>query len=116
MKFVSALVVLAAFAAADAQSSFKLDGHEIQQVLADDKLYHQYFNCVMDKGKCTPDGQDLKDHIPDHLNGGCANCTPERKERAKTLVRFMVAKKNNDFEEFEKKYDPKHMMRKQYGQ
>lgn len=38
----------------------RYDGIDIDQILRSDRLFNNYFNCLMDKGKCTPDGRELK--------------------------------------------------------
>lgn len=60
MLFALAIVALAGLAATAPQGSGNIDEYTVQQIMSDDKLYIQYFNCVMDRGKCSPGGQTLK--------------------------------------------------------
>lgn len=60
---VIAVVVLGLVAMSVAQDSkytTRYDGIDIDQILRSDRLFLNYFNCLMDKGKCTPDGRELK--------------------------------------------------------
>lgn len=38
----------------------KYDNIDIDQILSNDRLFTNYYNCLLDKGKCSPDGQELK--------------------------------------------------------
>lgn len=53
------LVVFVAVAAEDKYTT-KYDDVDLDNVLRNDRLFKNYFNCVMDKGPCTPDGAELK--------------------------------------------------------
>lgn len=61
MKFVVVLVVvLVGVVSADDTYTTKYDGVDIDNILKNDRLLTSYFNCIMDKGKCSPDGTELK--------------------------------------------------------
>lgn len=64
MKFVIALsFLLAVAAAAPAQESkytTKYDGINLDEILKSDRLFNNYYKCLMDQGRCTPDGKELK--------------------------------------------------------
>jgi hypothetical protein len=51
--------VLVAVTAQDTYTT-KWDSVDLDQILASDRLLKNYINCLLDKGKCTPDGSDLK--------------------------------------------------------
>jgi hypothetical protein len=52
----------------------KYDGVNLDEILKSDRLLNNYFKCLMDKGKCTPDGTELKKTLPDALKTGCEKC------------------------------------------
>lgn len=58
------------------QSSYttKYDGVNLDEILKSDRLLNNYFKCLMDQGKCTPDGNELKRTLPDALKTGCSKC------------------------------------------
>lgn len=60
MKFALVLVVLVGVAAADDLYTTKYDGVDVDSILKNDRLLNSYFNCIMEKGKCSPDGTELK--------------------------------------------------------
>jgi hypothetical protein len=44
----------------DEKYTTKYDNMNLDEILASDRLVDNYFKCVMGKGKCTPDGAELK--------------------------------------------------------
>jgi hypothetical protein len=38
----------------------KYDNINVDDILASDRLIDNYFKCIMDRGKCTADGAELK--------------------------------------------------------
>lgn len=59
MKVVLLLVVVVGVAFGDEYTS-KFDNVDLDQILSSDRLLRNYMNCLLDKGKCTPDGIELK--------------------------------------------------------
>lgn len=59
---VSALLVfiLVAVVYADEKYTTKYDNVDIDQIIKSDRLLKNYVNCLLDKGNCTPDGEELK--------------------------------------------------------
>lgn len=64
---VLALLAAAAQAAPAAPAAEKLDKYttkydtvDIDNILASDRLVNNYFNCLMEKGPCTPEGTELR--------------------------------------------------------
>ena len=59
--FVCALFALIAVAAAaDEKYTTKYDGVDLDEILKSDRLFKNYYNCLVEKGRCTPDGSELK--------------------------------------------------------
>jgi len=44
----------------DEKYTTKYDNVNLDEILASDRLVDNYFNCIMDRGRCTPDGAELK--------------------------------------------------------
>jgi len=44
----------------DEKYTTKYDNVNLDDILASDRLLDNYINCVMERGKCTPDGAELK--------------------------------------------------------
>ncbi|XP_054277356.1 ejaculatory bulb-specific protein 3-like [Macrosteles quadrilineatus] len=92
----------------------RFDNVNIDQILKNDRLLRNYFNCLMDRGKCTPEGEELKKAVPDALKTACAKCTPKQKEGTEKVTRFLISKRPNLYQELEKKYDPQGVYRQRY--
>lgn len=61
MKFVLLLLALCALASAKPQLyTTKYDDFDVDEVLNNRRLLVNYMNCVLDKGKCTKEGKELK--------------------------------------------------------
>jgi Insect pheromone-binding family, A10/OS-D len=52
----------------------KYDGVNLDEILKSDRLLNNYFKCLMETGKCTPDGNELKRTLPDALKSDCSKC------------------------------------------
>jgi hypothetical protein len=74
MKLVLVAVCLI-FGVVSAQKyTTKYDNINLDDILKSERLLNNYFNCLMDKGKCTPDGNELKRTLPDALKTDCSKC------------------------------------------
>ncbi|XP_075215742.1 ejaculatory bulb-specific protein 3-like [Lycorma delicatula] len=82
------------------------DNINIDEVMNNERLMKQYMDCILDKGPCSPDGKELKKHIPDAVKTKCAKCTDKQKEGAKKVIRHLIEKRPNDWEQLKKKFDP----------
>ncbi|KAF4529196.1 hypothetical protein B566_EDAN011442 [Ephemera danica] len=61
--FVAVLVLVSvALSLAVPQESYttKWDNINVEEILTSDRLLKNYMNCVVDKGKCTPDASELQ--------------------------------------------------------
>ena len=74
MKFLI-IAVCVIFGVVNAQQyTTKYDGVNLEEILKSDRLLNNYFKCLMETGKCTPDGNELKRTLPDALKTDCAKC------------------------------------------
>jgi hypothetical protein len=44
----------------DEKYTTKYDNINVDEILESDRLRNNYINCVLEKGKCTPEGTELK--------------------------------------------------------
>lgn len=47
----------------DGKYTTKYDNLDLDEILHSERLLKNYFDCVMDKGNCTPDGKELKSKL-----------------------------------------------------
>lgn len=55
-----AVVVAARPGAPKGSYTTKYDNIDLEEILSNERLYKKYFDCLTNKGKCTPDGKELK--------------------------------------------------------
>jgi hypothetical protein len=67
-------LIVAVCAQAPPKYTTKYDNINLDDILKSERLLNNYFNCLMDRGKCTPDGNELKRTLPDALKTECAKC------------------------------------------
>lgn len=72
--FVAIVIVLVGTALANDQYTTKYDGVNLDEILKSDRLLNNYYKCLMETGKCTPDGNELKRRLPDALKTDCKGC------------------------------------------
>ncbi|CAH0550933.1 unnamed protein product [Brassicogethes aeneus] len=94
--------------------TIKYDNVNLDQILKSDRLMMNYINCVLDKGKCTSDGAELKRVLPDALKSDCSKCSEKQREGSLKVLRHLVKNKRNWFDELITKYDPQGAYRAKY--
>ena len=107
---VVCLLVFAAvvFVAARPEEKYtnKFDHIDVDQILHSDRLLNNYFKCLMDEGRCTAEGNELKRILPDALATECSKCSDLQKEMSKKVIQFLVANKPELWQKLLDKYDP----------
>lgn len=110
MKYLAliAFAVVLAFVAARPEEVYtsRFDNVDVDNILKSDRLFRNYFNCLMDKGKCTPDGKELKRLLPDALKTDCTKCTKKQRESVDKVLKHMIEKRKTEWDDLKKKYDP----------
>ncbi|XP_046398655.1 ejaculatory bulb-specific protein 3-like [Ischnura elegans] len=98
----------------DTKYTTKYDNVNVDEILRSDRLVKNYFDCLMDKGPCTPEGSELKKSIPDALQTECSKCTEKQKEKAHKVIRHLIENKPDMWSQLEAKWDPTGEYRKKY--
>lgn len=112
MKFtVAVLFALVAIAVARPQDSYttKYDGIDLDEVLKSDRLFNNYYKCLLDKGKCTPDGSELKRVLPDALVTNCSKCSEKQRTGTEKVLKYLIEKRPTQWDVLQKKYDPENV-------
>lgn len=92
----------------------KWDHINVDEILESDRLLKGYVDCLLDRGRCTPDGKELKSTLPDALEHDCSKCTKKQKESSDKVVTFLVNKRQELWKELAKKYDPEDIYQEKY--
>lgn len=109
------LVVVVAARPQDTYTS-RFDNIDIDRILTSDRLLQNYMNCLTDKGKCTPDGKELKKLLPDALKTNCSKCTAKQRDGTDRVLRYVAHNKPEHFETLRKAFDPEDIYIKKYRQ
>nr|ANA75029.1 putative chemosensory protein 11 [Ectropis obliqua] len=97
-----------------AQYTDKWDNINVDQILESQRLLRGYVDCLLDRGRCTPDGKALKETLPDALEHECSKCTAKQKSGSDKVVRFLVNKQPALWKELGVKYDPNNIYQQRY--
>nr|AOG12892.1 chemosensory protein [Eogystia hippophaecolus] len=92
----------------------KWDHINVDEILESQRLLKAYVDCLLDKGRCSPDGKALKDTLPDALEHECSKCTPKQKEGSDKVIRHLVNKRPELWKELASKYDPEGKYQEKY--
>nr|ACZ58025.1 chemosensory protein 7 [Adelphocoris lineolatus] len=113
---LSVILLIGVLASVWAASTYtdKYDNIDLDEILTNERLYKKYFDCIQGKGKCTPDGTELKEAIPDALKTECAKCNAKQKAGVEKVLRHLLTKKAEDYKILEDKFDPEGVYRKKY--
>ncbi|XP_014258330.1 ejaculatory bulb-specific protein 3-like [Cimex lectularius] len=113
-KTMKTFIAIALFVGLVAAYTTKYDNVDLDEILGNQRLYKKYFDCLVNKGKCTPDGKELKDAIPDALATACSKCNEKQKAGSEKVIRHMMKNHPADYDALEKLYDPSGTYRKKY--
>nr|ATI99856.1 chemosensory protein 17 [Oedaleus asiaticus] len=108
MKSCAFALLLVGLVAAAAAYTTKYDNIDLDEILHNDRLLQNYYECLMkdDETGCTPDGVELKRTIPDALKTECSKCNEKQKEGTKKVLKFLINHKPDMWGNLKAKYDP----------
>uniref|UniRef100_A0AAU6R561 Chemosensory protein 5-like protein n=1 Tax=Antheraea pernyi TaxID=7119 RepID=A0AAU6R561_ANTPE len=105
--FVVCLLGLAGvtLAAPDKYTS-KYDTIDLKQILSNRRLLVPYLLCILDQGKCTPEGKELRSHIQEAIETDCAKCTEAQRSGTDEVIGHLVVEEPEYWGELTAKFDP----------
>ena len=137
--FVATLIVLVGVALAQDKITTKYDGVNLDEILKSERLLNNYYKCLMETGKCTPDGNELKRRLPDALKNNCSGCkfndkiyththtfsnmaclilefigSEKQKDGTEKVIRYLIDNKKSQWDDLQKKYDPNNVYYMKY--
>ncbi|XP_070168928.1 ejaculatory bulb-specific protein 3-like [Polyergus mexicanus] len=84
--------------------SDKYDYIDINEILKNDKLREQYYQCYMDTGPCpTADAKFFKEMASEALQTKCKKCTEKQKEMLDLVVDWYTKNKPDQWQKMIKK-------------
>ncbi|RZC39464.1 OS-D domain containing protein [Asbolus verrucosus] len=78
---------------------------DVDEIIKNDRLVKSYIDCILEKGKCTPEGEKLRKAIPEALQDECAKCNDEQKEGVRKVIHYLRKNQSEWLKELEVKYD-----------
>ncbi|XP_055542309.1 ejaculatory bulb-specific protein 3-like [Wyeomyia smithii] len=107
MKFIVVVLALVALVAAqDDKYTTKYDSIDVDEILKSDRLFTNYFKCLMDDGACTPEGNELKRVLPEALENNCAKCSAKQRETSSKVIKNLTENRPEQWKALKAKYDP----------
>uniref|UniRef100_A0A310SBG0 Chemosensory protein 10 n=1 Tax=Chrysomela lapponica TaxID=153811 RepID=A0A310SBG0_CHRLA len=92
----------------------KYDNINVEDIVKNDRLLKNYVDCLLDRGKCTPDGVELKKNMPDAIETDCSKCSEKQKEGSEIMIRYLIDNKPAYWNPLQEKYDPSGSYKKRY--
>nr|AKW47186.1 chemosensory protein 13 [Chrysopa pallens] len=97
------------------QYTTKYDNINLDEILNSSRLLDNYCKCLLDLGRCTPEGKELKKNLIDALQTGCSKCSEKQKKESPRVLKHLKVHKNADcFKPLTAKYDPKDEYKSKY--
>ncbi|GBP07779.1 Putative odorant-binding protein A10 [Eumeta japonica] len=109
----------------DSKSTYttKYDDVDLDEILANERLLTGYVNCLLGKGRCTPDGKELKaqlncyhvtENLPDAIEDGCIKCSDKQKLGSERVMHYIIDHRPDDWAKLEEIYNPDGSYRNNY--
>ncbi|XP_050598129.1 ejaculatory bulb-specific protein 3-like [Bombus affinis] len=92
----------------------KFDKINVDEILNSDRLLVNYLKCFLGEARCTSDGNDFKQILPEALATECAKCTEKQRENVNKVVIFLITKRPEMWERMMNKFDPEKKYRHKY--
>uniref|UniRef100_A0A182NU77 Chemosensory protein 3 n=1 Tax=Anopheles dirus TaxID=7168 RepID=A0A182NU77_9DIPT len=114
MKLLIAVALALVGIAAAQQYTSKYDNIDVDEILKSDRLFNSYFKCLMDQGRCTPDGNELKRILPDALKTNCEKCSEKQRAGAIRVLNYIYNNRSAQWRKLQEKYDPENTYIEKY--
>ncbi|XP_059060880.1 allergen Tha p 1-like [Achroia grisella] len=112
---VLTLAIVATLAAArHGKYTDKYDNVDLNEILANKRLLVPYIKCILDQGKCTADGKELKSHIIEALEDYCSRCTDTQRDGTRRVIAHLINNEPEYWRELSDKYDKDHKYVRKY--
>ncbi|CAH2042431.1 unnamed protein product, partial [Iphiclides podalirius] len=84
----------------------RYDNVNLDEILDNKRLLEGYIKCILDEGKCSPDGKELKSHIKEALENYCEKCTDAQKSGTRRVIGHLINNEKGYWNQLTAKYDP----------
>nr|ALT31607.1 chemosensory protein 25 [Cnaphalocrocis medinalis] len=113
---IMCLFGLAAVAYAKPSSTYtsKYDNINLQEITGNRRLLVPYVKCLLEQGKCTPEGKELKSHVREALAENCSKCTPAQRDGTRVVLGHLINHEPDYWNELKAKYDSEGLYSQKY--
>ncbi|CAH2089572.1 unnamed protein product [Euphydryas editha] len=84
----------------------KYDNIDLDEILSNRRLLIPYIKCILDEGRCSPEGKELKSHIQEALENYCGKCTDAQKKGTRVVISHFINNEPDFWNQLTTKYDP----------
>nr|AGR39573.1 chemosensory protein 3 [Agrotis ipsilon] len=111
---IASLAVMAYARPEEAKYTDRYDNVDLDEVLSNRRLLVPYVKCILDQGKCAPDGKELKEHIREALENECGKCTETQRKGTRRVIAHLINNEADYWNELTVKYDPQRKFTAKY--
>ncbi|KAL1399988.1 hypothetical protein pipiens_002137 [Culex pipiens pipiens] len=115
--FIVALALVALVAAQEEEGdkyTTKYDKIDLDDILKSDRLFKNYYACLLDDGPCTPEGSYLKRILPEALETNCAKCSDKQRDDGVRAIKYMAENRAEEWKVLKAKFDPENVYVEKY--
>ncbi|EDS38046.1 serine/threonine kinase [Culex quinquefasciatus] len=112
--FVAIFAALLAVAAAQELYTSKYDSVDVDEILKSDRLFKNYYQCLLEDGRCTPEGNELKRILPEALETNCAKCSEKQRSGAIKAFGYLSENRPEEWKALRARFDPENKYLEQY--
>ncbi|XP_047536184.1 allergen Tha p 1-like [Vanessa atalanta] len=106
MKLILVLAFVAVVAARPDADFDRYENFDVTQLTENDRLLRAYTECFLGTGKCTPEGNDFKNWIPQSVEDNCSKCSEKQKTLIAQVINAIKEKLAEEWEKLNKLYNP----------
>ncbi|XP_055597197.1 ejaculatory bulb-specific protein 3-like [Uranotaenia lowii] len=110
--FIAVLAFVVALACAqenDSKYTTRYDTINLDEILKSDRLFKNYFKCLIEEGSCTAEGKYLKTILPEALETNCAKCSEKQHDDGIRAIKYMTEHWPAEWKQLKAKYDPENI-------
>lgn len=111
MKYIAVPILTVAVAmcfADDECYTTKFDNIDLDEIFTSGRLFKNYYKCLMDMGRCTPEGTEIKRVLSDALETDCSKCSEKQRIIVEKAIRLLSKNYPNEYAALQGKYDAEH--------
>ncbi|XP_045452559.1 allergen Tha p 1-like [Melitaea cinxia] len=83
----------------------KFDTINLNEILENRRLLLPFIKCLLDQGKCSAEGKELKSHVQEALENNCGKCTDAQKKGTRIVISHFINNEPDYWNQLSEKYD-----------